>query len=101
MFPGRIAFALSVDRAVDAPLCADRMRALDGHHGKKIDLVSGLSDLHRRRQSSEPASNYCDLESFDHNPFKILRQTSVCRSLRQERTIGIQTTKVCRTSKSM
>jgi len=57
MLGGRIALPLRVDRAVDAALRADRMRALDRHDRDQIDVVSLLGDLHRRRQSCQTAAD--------------------------------------------
>src|SRR5439155_10404313 len=62
MFPRRIAFTLSIDCAVDTTLRADRMRALDRHDGKEIDVMTGFSDLHRRRETGEPAADYRDFD---------------------------------------
>src|SRR5213080_4580386 len=70
MFPSRIAFALGVDCAVDTTLRADRMRALNRHDGKEIDVMTGFGNLHPRRQSCKSASNYCDLDSFCHKSFQ-------------------------------
>ena len=61
MLPRRVAFAFCIDRAVDAALCADRVRTLYRHDRDQIDLVPGFGDLHRRGQTGEPAANDRDL----------------------------------------
>ena len=70
MFPRRIAFALGVDRAVDAALRANRVRALHRHDGKEIDVMTGFGNLHPSRQSGKAAADYCDLDSCRHKSFQ-------------------------------
>ena len=59
MFPRRIAFALRIDRAVDAALRANRMRTLDRNDRQKINIVSRFGNLHRRRKSRQAAADNC------------------------------------------
>src|SRR5215211_8581008 len=47
VLPGRVALALGVDRAVDAALRADGVRALDGHNREEVYRMPALGDLHR------------------------------------------------------
>src|SRR5690242_10990052 len=54
---GRVALALGVNRAVDSALRADRVRTLDRNDREQIDLLPGLRELHRGRQTGEPATD--------------------------------------------
>jgi hypothetical protein len=64
-----IAFALSIDRAVDTALGADGVRTLHRHDGKQIDFVTGFGDFHRRRQPSQPATDHRYSDSTCHRFF--------------------------------
>src|SRR6185436_2813988 len=63
MFPGGIAFAFGVDRAVDAALRANRMRPFHWDDGEKIHLMSALGDTHRGRKACQTSANDRDLDS--------------------------------------
>src|SRR5437588_13111506 len=64
VLPGRVALAFGVDRAVDAALRTDRVRALDGHDREEFDRVPALRDLHRRRKSGESAADNRDPDAI-------------------------------------
>ena len=76
MFPGRIAFAFGVDRAVDAALSANRMRALHRNDRKKIDRVTRLGNPHCRRQTGEAAADDRDLDSVTRHRLENSSQQS-------------------------
>src|ERR1043166_7062439 len=62
--PGGIVFAFGVNGAVDAALCANRVRTLHGNDRKQIDSVTTLSDLHRGGETGEPTANDRDLQTI-------------------------------------
>jgi hypothetical protein len=57
MFPGRIAFAFEIFGGVDSALGADRMRALDGHDGKKFRVHAMFSDANCGHQAGESTAH--------------------------------------------
>src|SRR6185295_10998402 len=46
VFPGRVAFALSVDGAIDATLSANRVRAFHRNNGEKIHAMACFGNSH-------------------------------------------------------
>ena len=57
---GGVAFALQVLGGVDAALRADRVRALDRHNGKQIDIAASLGNLDDGRKPRQPSANHDD-----------------------------------------
>jgi hypothetical protein len=63
MFPGGIAFALGVNRAVNSALSANRMRTFHWNYGKKINGMSSFGNSHGRGETCKAASYNPDLRS--------------------------------------
>ena len=57
VLPGGVAFALQILGRVDAALRAYRVRALDRHDGKQIDLAAHFGDLDSGREARQSAAD--------------------------------------------
>ena len=67
---GGVAFALEVLGGVDAALCADGVRALDGDDGEEVDVAAGLGDLDDGGEAGQASAYDDDSGLLPFCPFK-------------------------------